>query len=158
MAIFLSLEVYNRKVDIDAEYVATETSYGTPISLQRPKIMIFSYSVIARTLDGKKIAYFGTKYQCVRRPSNLDLTRSIWWLLMHQQPWYWLCRIGRSLSYLRKGFNYPCLIIVDEWHKCKYMFMFPLKNLAGKGLKRCDTSTSQLQTLIAHSSECWLHR
>ena len=49
----------------------------------------------------------------VRGPSYLGLTRSISWLLMpwlltspgHQQPWYWLCRIGRLLSYLRKGFN-----------------------------------------------------
>ena len=42
----------------------------------------------------------------VRGPSYLGLTRSILWLLMpwlltssgHQQPWYWLCRIGRFLS------------------------------------------------------------
>ena len=39
--------------------------------------------------------------------SQLVLTRSISWLLMpwllaspgHQQSWYWLCRIGRSLFY-----------------------------------------------------------
>ena len=46
----------------------------------------------------------------VRGPIYLGLTRSISWLLMpwrpgHQQPWYWLCRICRSLSYLRKNFN-----------------------------------------------------
>ena len=49
----------------------------------------------------------------VRRLSYIGLTRSISWLLMpwllaspgHQQPWYWLCRTGRSLSYLRKDFN-----------------------------------------------------
>ena len=49
-------------------------------------------------------------------PSYLSLTRSLSWLLMpwlltspgHQQPWYWLCRIGRFLSYLRKDFNYLC--------------------------------------------------
>ena len=46
----------------------------------------------------------------VRGPSYLGLTRSISWLLMpwllklsgHQQPWYWLYRICRSFSYLRK--------------------------------------------------------
>ena len=51
----------------------------------------------------------------VRGPSYLALTRSISWLLMpwllappgHQQPWYWLCRIGRFLSYLRKAFQLP---------------------------------------------------
>ena len=53
------------------------------------------------------------------------LTRSISWLLMpwllaspgHQQPWYWLCRIGRSFSYSRRNFNYTCFISVEEWHK-----------------------------------------
>ena len=57
----------------------------------------------------------------VREPSYLGLTRSISWLLMpwlltspgHQQPWYWLCRICRSWSYLRKGFKYLCHINVE---------------------------------------------
>ena len=57
--------------------------------------------------------------------SHLGLTRSISWLLMpwllsspgHQQPWYWLCRIGRFLSYLRKDFNYLRRINVEKWHK-----------------------------------------
>ena len=61
----------------------------------------------------------------VRGPSYLGLTRSISWLLMpwlltlpgYQQPWYWLCRIGRFLSYLRKDFNYLCHINVEKWHK-----------------------------------------
>ena len=77
----------------------------------------------------------------MRGPSYLSLTRSISWLLMpwlltspgHQQPWYWLCRIGRFLSYMRKDFNYLRRINVEKW-QCKYMFMFPLKNLARKGL------------------------
>ena len=56
------------------------------------------------------------------------------WLLMspgHQQPWYWLCRRGRFLFYLRNDFNYLCRINVAKWRK---MFIFPLKNLARKGL------------------------
>ena len=61
----------------------------------------------------------------VRGPSYLGLTRSISWLLMpslltspgHQQPWYWLCRIGMFLSYLRKNFNYLRRIDVEKWHK-----------------------------------------
>ena len=63
----------------------------------------------------------------VRGPSYLGSTRSISWLLMpwlltsprHQQPWY-----------LR-----TC--VTSMWNndiKCKYMIMFPLKNLARKGL------------------------
>ena len=78
----------------------------------------------------------------MRGPSYLGLTRSISWLPMtwlvassgHQQPWYWLCRIGRYVSYLRKDFNYLCHIFVEKWHKCKYMFL--LKNLAHKGLHK----------------------
>ena len=61
----------------------------------------------------------------VRGPSYLGLTRSISWLLKrwlltslgHQQPWYWLCRIGRFLSYLRRDFNYLCRTNVEKWHK-----------------------------------------
>ena len=61
----------------------------------------------------------------VREPSDLGLSWSISWLLMpwllpspgHQQPWYWLWRIGRSLSYLRKDFNCLSHIIVEEWHE-----------------------------------------
>ena len=57
----------------------------------------------------------------VRGPSYLGLTRSVSWLLMpwfltspgHQQPWYWLCRICRSRSYLRKDFKYLCHINVE---------------------------------------------
>ena len=52
----------------------------------------------------------------------IGLTRSISWLLMpwllaspgHQQPWYWLCRIHRSWSYLRKNFKYLCQINVED--------------------------------------------
>ena len=61
----------------------------------------------------------------VRGPRYLGLTRSLSWLLMpwlltspgHQQPWYWLCRIGRLLSYLRKDLKYLRRINVEKWHK-----------------------------------------
>ena len=63
----------------------------------------------------------------MRGPSYLGLTRSISWLLMlwllaspgHPEQWYWLCRIGRSLSYSRKDFNYMCHINAKEWHQLK---------------------------------------
>ena len=43
-------------------------------------------------------------------------TQSVSWLLMpwlltsprHQHHWYWPCRIGKFLSYVRKDFNYLC--------------------------------------------------
>ena len=55
--------------------------------------------------------------------SYLGLTRSISWLLKpwllsspgHQQPCYWLCKLGRPLSYTRRDFNYLCHVIVKKW-------------------------------------------
>ena len=69
----------------------------------------------------------------VRGQSYLGLTRSISWLLMpwlltspgYQQPWYWLCRIGRCLSYLRKDFNYLRHINVEKWHKMQIYVHVP---------------------------------
>ena len=57
----------------------------------------------------------------VRGPSYLGLTRSVSWLLMpwlltspgQEQPWYWLCWICTSWSYLRKDFKYMCHINVE---------------------------------------------
>ena len=40
------------------------------------------------------------------------------WLLAspeHRQPWYWLCRIIRSLSYMRKDFNYLHHHSLEKW-------------------------------------------
>ena len=61
----------------------------------------------------------------VRGLSYPGITKSIPWLLMpwlltspgHQQPWYWLCRIGIFLSYLRKDFNYLRRINVEKLQK-----------------------------------------
>ena len=72
------------------------------------------------------------------------------WLLMlwllsspgHQQPWYWLCRIGRFFSYWRKDFNYLCHINMDEWHKMQIYVFVPSEKLACKGL----TSVSKFFT------------
>ena len=74
-------------------------------------------------------------------PSYLGLCRSISWLVMpclltspgHHQPWYCRYRLCRSFSYLK------CLSTCAKsmWRnaiKCKYMYMFPQKNLARKGL------------------------
>ena len=80
----------------------------------------------------------------MRGPSYFRLTRSVSWLLMpwllmspeHQQPWYWLCRIGRFFSCLVWG-RISTTCVISMWRndtKCKYMFMFPLKNLSRKGL------------------------
>ena len=61
----------------------------------------------------------------VRGPSYRGLISSILWLLMpwllllpgHQQPWYWLCEIGKSWYFLRKDANCLCHVNVEDWHK-----------------------------------------
>ena len=105
----------------------------------------------------------------VRGSSYLGLTRSISWLLMpwlltsprHQQPWYWLYRICRSF-YLRKCFKSLCQINVEEWHKMQiYMFMFPQKKLARKGLTEICVATSwyygvtRLQWINILTTQMW---
>ena len=90
------------------------------------------------------------------------------WLLLlpgPQQPWCWLCRIGRSLSYLKRDFNYLCHVNVEEWHKMYISVFSPLKNFACKGSmiifsclydptygKLCHASCDDLTTKLAHKS------
>ena len=50
--------------------------------------------------------------------------------------WVWLCRIGKFLFYTRKEFNYLCLVNVEEWHRLKIQFMFPVKQLGRKVLRK----------------------
>ena len=56
-----------------------------------------------------------------QRASNAENV-SIW--LLHNE----------FLPYLREEFNYLYHVNVEEWHKSKDMFLFPLKTLAHKGL------------------------
>ena len=62
-----------------------------------------------------------------RRPHYFGSTYSISWLPMpwllvsqgHQQPWQWLCRIGKFqfLSSMRKDFNYLCHVSAEERYR-----------------------------------------
>ena len=89
----------------------------------------------------------------VRGQSYLGLTRSISWLLMpwlltspgHQQPWYWLCRICRPFSYLRKDFKYLCQINVEEWHKMQIYVYDPSEKIS---MYRVKIWNWQLQFLM----------
>ena len=59
----------------------------------------------------------------VLKPEYSVITWSIPWLLMpwllmlsgHQQPWYWLCWIIRSLSSTKKNFNYMQKLNIEKW-------------------------------------------
>ena len=102
---------------------------GTNFSEILIAILIFSFKKMRLKVSSAKWQPFCLGHNVltlnVRGPSYLGLTRSISWLLMpwlltspgHQQPWYWLCGIGRFLSYLRKDFNYLRRINVEKWHK-----------------------------------------
>ena len=62
--------------------------------------------------------------------------------------------IGKFLSYLRKDFNYLCHVNVEEWHKLKYTFLFPLKNLACKGLMHLkDMYLTSSDTIFTNSMD-----
>ena len=87
-------------------------------------------------LTWTNVVRFLIKTLNVRGQSHLGLTRSISWLLMpwlltspgHQQPWHWLHRICRCLSYLRKDFKYLCQINVEEWQKMQiYVYVLSEK-------------------------------
>ena len=89
-----------------------------------------------------------------KRPINLISLSLMPWCLAspgHQQPWYWLCRIGRSLFYLRKDFNNLCQINVEEWHKNVNICLFPLKNFAPKSLIHAWPSLNWLIRIITTS-------
>ena len=62
------------------------------------------------------------------------------WLLVspaHQRLCYWPCRIVKLLSYMRKDFNYQCLVSEEEW--CKFSFshlLWRILHLKGWLMKR----------------------
>ena len=43
----------------------------------------------------------------------------------HQHPWYWVCRMCKFLSYLRKYFNYLCHVNVEKRHRNKDDLLYP---------------------------------
>ena len=102
------------------------------LATQRPRILplvvlaFFPYFMLLVSYnDNIILGCYSNLTLNVWGPNYLGLTRSISWLLMpwlltspgHQQPWYWLCRIGRFLSCVRKDFNYLRRIKVAIWHK-----------------------------------------
>ena len=84
----------------------------------------------------------------MRGPSYLGLK----WLSGHQQPRYWICKIGKSWSYTRKNFNYPWYVSEEKWHKYKYMCMFPLQILARKELNTSKWDVTAVMSM--HPSNC----
>ena len=57
----------------------------------------------------------------------------------HQQPWHCLCRINRSLSSMRKDFNYLNHLSVENADM--YIIVFWKKNCHVKGLKTLPISS-----------------
>ena len=99
----------------------------------------------------------------VRGPSFLCLTRSISWLLM---PWLLTSRDISNhdidyVEYVSLGLTWGRILstcAVSVWSydiKCKYMFMFPLQNVACKGLtvKSLNIRHTLLSNKIVYHSD-----
>ena len=94
------------------------------------------------------------------RPSYPELTRSLSWFLMpwllespgHQHPWYWLCRIGKSLFYLKKDFN--CVHSLWSMQRidinCKYC---KNSNIRRTKLPKLKCFSAHLAVVFAQSNE-----
>ena len=90
------------------------------------------------------------------------------WLLVspgHQQPWYWLCRISRYLSSMRKKFNYLKYIQLDKGLATlpSHVFSLTLQGLAGElGPFICsgshviqkDSHPSAIHTFVEAMCQC----
>ena len=78
----------------------------------------------------------------VMKPEYSRITSSIPvllmpWLLLpssRQHPWYWSCRISRSLSSMRKDLNYLHQLRWRNDRKRKYILIFLERNSEGYGL------------------------
>ena len=73
------------------------------------------------------------------------------WLLAspgHQQPWYWSCRIGRSLSYSMRNSNYLCLISIEEWHKMQIYVYVPSEKFSTSRVKKALHQVAALPTWL----------
>ena len=82
------------------------------------------------------------------------------WLLAspgHHQPWYWPCGIGRiGLKWAR--ISTTCVFsMCSNDIKYKYMFIFPLENLAHKGLMCISYLVSAPEGLIIIYMICMIY-
>ena len=102
--------IYWRSVGINSHQKLSLACFinNTEVISWNPEVTFYVWDISLLTLN-------------VLGPSYLGLTRSISWLLMpllltspgHQQPWYWLWRICKSWSDLRRYFKCLCHINVE---------------------------------------------
>ena len=74
------------------------------------------------------------------------------WLLAspsHQQQWYWLCRIGRSLSYMSEDFNHLCHVHVEQKHKVRIYIYIPSGKFSTQRVK------SPMRRKVSHHIIRW---
>ena len=62
-------------------------------------------------------------------------------------PWYWLCRMGKFLFYLRKDFYYLYHVSGKEWRKME-IYAFVGKKFTRKGLNQFIVSSHNLHMTI----------
>ena len=78
-----------------------------------------------------------------------------WHLYIESGPWhlaspgsqhpYWLCRISKFLSYLRKDLN--CHVNVEEWHKIAKLCFVPFEQFRMQSVNQNKNSTSPLEDM-----------
>ena len=64
----------------------------------------------------------------------------------HQQSWYWLYKLSKTLSFTRKDVNYLCYLGEEKVHENANSFQFLHNNLAGNSLISFD---EPMQTFTA---------
>ena len=99
--------------------------FMSPHGVIRPQWITKWYRKMALLVTGPVLHGRRSFYDITFNVRGPSLNRSISWLLMpwllaspgHQQPWYWLCIVGESWSYTRKGFSHLWHVSAEEWHK-----------------------------------------
>ena len=125
--------------------------------------VIYNQHIIIKVMENVTRRYLKTLN--VWGPRYLGLAWSISWLLMpwlltspgHQQPWYWLCRICRYWSYLRKDFKYLRHINVEQWHKMKIYVFVPSEKCSMQRVNRNCTPDSVKKSSIHQWKYCCIH-
>ena len=136
---FIHLRAISQEIMIKTPWCGTIPR--GPAKANRDRLQYISVASISRTKSKDSFSFTLN----VRGLSYLGLTRSISWLLMpwllaspgHQQPWYWSSYVKQVSPGLIRGriSTIYGISVKRNYIKCKYMFMFPLKNLARKELR-----------------------
>ena len=94
----------------DPSYFCPITLF-TPLFFNKAYFLACSFCSCCSKFDSSGLVFSTFNMLGENQPG---LTGPISWLLMpwllsspdYQQPWYWICKLGKSFSYMRKDFEY----------------------------------------------------